>query len=166
MVQKIKELVEELKKSEEYKNFVQEHKNAYITSAFYMAPVTEKPKWTLGFFDKEEHKLTSFVIDNGVKIFPSEQVMQKEKTEVEKLDLDSIKVSYEEVKETVKKFQEEKYPGENPDKLIVVLQVINNTTVWNISYLTTGFKLMNVKVNAINGEIIGDSIENLLKTQA
>ncbi|MFH1455640.1 MAG: PepSY domain-containing protein [archaeon] len=164
MVQDIKDLVEELKKSEKYKDFSSKHSEAYLTSAFYMAPVNEKPKWTLGFFDKEEHKLTSFVIDNGVKIFPSQQVMQKEKKEVKRLDLNSIKVTLEKAKEIVEQFQKEKYPYEGPDKMIIVLQVINDITVWNISYLTTGLKLLNIKVNAISGDVIEDSIENLLKT--
>ncbi len=159
----IKKLLDKLFVSKEYKEFLNEHDKAYFTSAFVMVSPKEIRKWTLDFFCPAEQRITSFLVEKDIKSFPSQQVMQKEQKDPQRLKIEDVKIPFKKAYKIAREFQKEKYPGEDPNKLIIVLQVIKETITWNISFLTAGFKLLNMKIDAVNGNIIDSSIENLLK---
>ena len=82
-----------------------------------------------------------------------DDVFKKETTEVEKLDLDKINQSFEEVSETCKL----KLPGLFGKELLgdgfVVLQTLEGRPSWNFTFVSKTFKFANLKIDAINGEI-------------
>ena len=125
-----------------------------LVSAFYMGEL-DKVEWQVDFF--EDGKIHSFLPDGSVKedkLFGNEGLKE--------LDLDEVKVDLAHAEQTVEKVRDEKYPNIEADKVIVIL---NNTdkVVWNITWLTKDFKVFNVKVDAVSGDVINEKCESVLK---
>ena len=62
--------------------------------------------------------------------------------------------------------RKEKYPGDFPNKIIVVLQKFKNNMIWNVTCLTTTLKILNVKFDAKGGNVLEDKIENVFSLKA
>ncbi|HLC51799.1 MAG TPA: hypothetical protein VJI98_00975 [Candidatus Nanoarchaeia archaeon] len=113
-----------------------------------------KSNWEVGYYCPRNQKISIFVPSESSFILKQEDdVFKKETTEVEKLDLDKINQSFEEVSETCKL----KLPGLFGKELLgdgfVVLQTLEGRPSWNFTFVSKTFKFANLKIDAINGEI-------------
>lgn len=143
--------------SEIFKNL---NKKLYLCSCFSI-----DDDWQYDFYDKKSKKITSFKLDNEIRVVDEEsKVFQKEDVELEKLDLEDIKVDLAEALLKVEKIRKEK-TSEGINKKIIILQCIE-VPLWNISFLTSGFNILNVKINAVDGKIISEKFESLLNFRA
>ena len=124
-----------------------------FVSAFYMGDL-EDIKWQVDFF--EEGVIHSFLPDDNIK---EDSLLSKE--ELQELDLDEIKVDLIHALQKVEKVRDEKYEGMSADKVIVILQRTKNT-IWNITWLTKNFKVFNVKVDAVSGEVLRENCESIM----
>jgi len=124
-----------------------------FVSAFYMGDL-ENIKWQVDFFEKGV--IHSFLPDDNIK---EDSLLSKE--ELKELDLDEIKVDLIHALQKVEKIRDEKYEGMSADKVIVILQRTENT-IWNITWLTKNFKVFNVKVDAISGEVLRENCESIM----
>ena len=84
--------------------------------------------------------------------------MKEEDVVIEELKLDKLKIS---LKDALSKI-EKKYPKDAPNKVIIILQFVK-VPVWNISFLTSSFNLLNVNIDAEKGNIIKESIKPLFE---
>jgi len=73
------------------------------------------------------------------------------------LNLDQIKMNLEEATKIIDKIKQEKIEIEDINKKIIILQTIK-VPLWNISYITSAFNILNVKINAITKEIIEQNL--------
>jgi len=153
MLAKLKEKLKEIKESDEFKEWNGKHFDAYLCSIF----VSDKLQFD--FYDPEADKITSF---NGEEVIEEQEIFRKEKKKLIELKLDEIKISLEEVKKVIQKLIEEKYKGEESNKEIIFLQNFEGKIVWNVTYITHTFNILNIKVDAINGEILFEKIESAL----
>lgn len=130
----------------------------YLCSVF-----TFKNKTQFDFYSKKTKLVTSFVIEgNKVNLLSrDEKVFQKEQKDLEELDLSKVKIDIKKALEIVNNLIKEKYKGETATKKIIILQQ-DKEPFWNISSITTTFNLINIKINAINGNIIGEKSEPIL----
>jgi uncharacterized membrane protein YkoI len=119
----------------------------YLASCFF-----QNGSWKIDFYSKEAHKIYTYEKINGQVRVKEDKIFQKEKKELERLDLENVKFGYDKALEKI----------ELKEKAIVILQVVNGTTIWNITILTPEFKVINIKVNATTGEVIKESEENIL----
>jgi len=139
-------LKEDLKLIENSEVFKKWNKNnAYLVSCFFL-----DNKWQFDFYSKKTKKMSSFNIENNnIKIIEEDsKVFQKEQKDLEELDLNKIKTELE--------------PLETISKRIIILQKIN-TPLWNISYITSAFNLLNIKINAANSKIIEQNFDSIIK---
>ncbi len=149
-----KDKVKKIKDSDVFKNL---RKKLYLCSCFSI-----DDDWQYDFYDKKSKKMTSFKIDGGVRLLETEsKVFQKEKVDIEKLNLDKVKVDLSEALLKIDKIKKKRVSSEDINKKIVILQCIK-VPLWNISYLTTSFNILNVKINANSGELISEKFESLL----
>jgi len=123
-------------------------KDKYLVSCFLM-----KGQWRIDYYSPKEHVLYTFYKKDGKFQIDKDEIFQKEKKKLEELDLSKIKVPYEEALEKVK------YQGDN---FIIILQIIDKKPVWNVTVLTTEFKMYNIKVDAIKGNVVSEEEANLL----
>ncbi|MEK6934567.1 MAG: hypothetical protein AABW46_01685 [Nanoarchaeota archaeon] len=132
--------------------------NAYLTSCFFI-----EKQWQFDFYSKKTKTITSFIIENNkVKILEKDsKVFQKEVKDLEELSLDKIKVNLEQAIKILNKIKEEKSPSESIMKTILILQH-DKVPLWNLSYITSAFNILNIKINAINSKIIEQNFSPIM----
>lgn len=152
-------LKEDLKLIENSEVFKKWNKNkAYLVSCFFLDNT-----WQFDFYSKKTKKISSFNLeDKDIKIIEEDsKVFQKEQKDLEGLDLSKIRIKLEEAIKITDKIKKEKTPNENISKRIIILQNIN-APLWNISYITSAFNLLNVKINAIDSKIIEQKFDSII----
>ncbi len=136
---------------EELKKTVKEiglFKDRYLVSCFMM-----NNEWRVDYYSPKEHVIyTYFKVDNKLKE-QKDEIFQKEKKLLEKLDLEKVKIHYLEALEKVEV---------ESDKYIIILQVIDNEVVWNVTILTTEFRIYNAKISAETGKKLSEEECNML----
>ncbi|MBI2499741.1 hypothetical protein HYV88_05855 [Candidatus Woesearchaeota archaeon] len=132
--------------------------DSYLVSCFFM-----DNNWQFDFYSKKTKKISSFGIEGvNIKMIDEDSaVFQKEQKDLEELDLTKIKTKIEEAIKIVDKIKKEVVPLEAISKKIIILQKIN-VPLWNISYITSAFNLLNVKINAINSKIIEKNFDSII----
>ena len=141
----VKETVNIVTSSPAFKNW--DKNDAYLASLFFLDNL-----WNVDFYSKTSKKMTSFILDSVVRKKEEQIVFQKEVHDVEELQLSGIKVPLAEALTTIELVKASKAPEEQVTKLIIILQQ-KKFPLWNITYLTSAFNLLNVKMNAFNKKI-------------
>ena len=159
MPEKLKENLKELQKAEEFKDFKKKNPKAYLASCVVIVDGKEIRDWQVGYYLPEKHKIMSFVLKERVEAKGEDDIFQKEKTSIKKLNLGKVKIDLSKALEILENLRKKKYSGDFPNKIIAVLQVIEEGPIWNLTLLTTTLKVLNIKLNAVNGSIISDKIE-------
>ncbi len=113
-------------------------------------------QWQIGYYDKKLDKVTTFVIGDHIERMPAEEVFKKEGI-VEELELDNVKIGETEALEAALALQKKKYPQHPVLKGIIILQQLDKV-MWNVTFITRTFAALNVKVDALNGSIVHDSL--------
>ena len=120
--------------------------------------------WQLGYYNPSNDTLTSFTVNDKVIQNPDAEIF-KNKTKVQKLDVDKVKINLDEALSKSEKLQKEKYSVHDPLKKIVILQNLDMGQVWNITYVTQTFKTLNIKINSETGEIVKYDLIDLFKVE-
>ena len=123
-------------------------KDRYLVSCFMM-----DKEWRIDYYSPKEHVIyTYFKVDGKFKE-QKDEIFQKEKKQLEKLDLNKVKIHYLQALEKVEV---------ESDKHIIILQIIDNEVVWNITILTPEFKIYNIKISAESGKKLSEEECNML----
>jgi len=124
-----------------------------FVSAFYMGDLS-KVEWQVDFFD--ENKIHSLLPDGN---FKDDELFGKE--ELKELDLEEVKIDLIHALQSVEKIRDEKYEGMEANKVIVILQKTENV-IWNVTWLTNDFKVFNVKIDAVSGEVLREKCDSIM----
>jgi len=160
----IKEVIKNLENNSEFKEWKEKNKDDYLAHMFKMLDNENKGIWQIGYASNE-NKVTTFVIDEDLKIVPDEEVFQEKKKQVKELNLDKVKIDFIKALKLAEEFQKEKCKGNEPAKIMLILQNIADNIVYNITYITITFNTLNIKIDAINGELISHEITPMLQFQ-
>jgi len=157
-----KEAYLKLKESSEFKDWQKKNPKAFLAHFFNQLDMNYmQGDWEVGFYDKAKDKITTFVAGvAAVVVKPEDEVFKKEEHHVLELKVDKIKIDLDKAIKTFKQCQEEKYSGQWPMKIFVILQELDEGTVWNITSATKTFSALNIKINAVDGKIISDKCES------
>ncbi|MBI4143444.1 hypothetical protein HY487_01015 [Candidatus Woesearchaeota archaeon] len=158
----LKPALKKLEQSKDFRKWRDEHKYTYFSYAFKI-PQEMPNEWQLGFYDKKKDKITTFVIsDEEVKIRPEEEIFKKEETKVSEIELDKIRLTFDNAISKANEFQQEKYPKDKSIKTIAILQNIEKLgNVWNITYITESFNTLNMKISASSGKVLEHNISSV-----
>ncbi|MBI2671273.1 hypothetical protein HYX18_04840 [Candidatus Woesearchaeota archaeon] len=162
MLDAIKAFLKRLGGSKEYEDWKRLHKNSYLCSAFTIGNDVKNVKWQLDFFDPDGIKITSFIEANDEIKLKEDDIFKRPEAIVNELDIEKVKIDLEKAISNIEKLKKKKYPGENPTQKIIILQNLT-TVLWNITYINTSFNILNIKVDAINGKIIDDSLTPIMR---
>lgn len=149
--------IKRIQNSKEFQEWFNQHKLSYMSSIFYIGNDLGNITWQVDYYISDENKMASFIEENGQIKFREENVFKKPGTEIKKLDIQKVKIDVKKAIAKLEKLKKKKFPGENPSQKIVILQNLD-TILWNITYINTSFNILNVKINAINGKIIENSL--------
>lgn len=153
MLDILKQNLEEIKESQEFKEWKKKHNKAFLCSAFL------DKRWQIDFYDPATDKITTFNIDN--KILFEEGEVFKGKHKIRELNLDKVKIEMEIALNIVRKLIDEKYNHQEETNKIIILQHLNKQ-VWNITYVMKSLSILNVKIDAETGKILSEDYGQLL----
>ncbi|MFH1376900.1 MAG: hypothetical protein ABIH25_04655 [Candidatus Woesearchaeota archaeon] len=152
----LKKSFKNIQDNEKFIEWKKEHFGSYLTNAFL-----NDNEWQFDFLDPKSEMMTSFKFNDKDLFFEESEIFRKEKKEIKELNLEEVKIDLDKAEDLIEKIIDSDYKNEDIQKKIIILQVIEKL-VWNITYITKSFNVLNVKLNAVNGEIINHSMESLL----
>lgn len=156
-----KDASETLLKSVVFKDWQKKNEGCYLAHFFAEFDQKLKPDhWQIGFYDAKKDMITTFFIDEEITIAPSAEVF-KEGGVVQKLDLNTVKVSASAALQHAHALQQRKYSAHLSLKGIAILQNLNIGIVWNITFVTQSFAALSIKVDARTGGILRDNLVSL-----
>ena len=158
-----KTALKKLKESSEFRKWVSKNKKSYLTYAFTMIENSKKSEWQIGYYDKSLDKVTVFTINNNIEINPEQDVFKKPGTVVKKINLKDVKFSLDKVLKKTQTIKEKKYPKELVTKTIAILQNIELGQLWNITFITSSFATINIKINSKDGKLIKHELVSLFQ---
>lgn len=157
----VKAIIKRLQNEPQFKEWQKTNKDSYIVHAFKMIDEVDKD-WQIGYYNKDD-TITAFVIEkDDIKIMPEEQIFKKPKIVVKELNLNSVKVDFEKALEIATSQQQKKYKKDTPLKRIVILQELDNGTVWNITFVTQCFNTLNFRISSLDGKIKEEKLTSLM----
>ncbi len=163
MLKELKQKLNELMESKEFREFKKNAPKSYLVSCFWFIDAkTGKKELKIDFYNPEKHKISSFEKKEKIECRIDQEIFQEKKEILNELKLEKIKVDFEGAIKKAKDILLKKY-NEEASKLIVILQNIKGVGVWNITAITSGFKLLNLKLNAENNEIISEHLESVFE---
>ena len=147
----INQAISEVQNSNAFKKW--HNRDDYLVSCLFL-----NDEWNISFYSKKTQKITSFSMKENIEIDGEDKAFQKTPKDIEELKIENIKITLEEAEEIVGKIKQEKAPAEDVNKKIIILQQ-QDVPIWNITYITTSFNILNVKINATNKDKIYESFE-------
>jgi hypothetical protein len=166
MVEELKKLVKDLESAKEFKSFKKDNPKSYLASCVVTVKGKTSNEGQINYYLPEKDKMTTFVMKKPLQVINEQEIFQKEKKEVKELEFKDIKINMKKALELLESFRKKKYQAEFPGETIVVLQVLEEGPVWNLTMLTATLKVLNVKMSAVDGEVLSDQIESFLQHRA
>jgi hypothetical protein len=155
----ITETIEEFEQTEKFQSF-QNDNDHYLVHAFTMHEGSWDD-WQLGYYSKEKDKVVVFELGETVTRQPEDDVLKEEGT-VAELAIDAVEVQPDDALDTVQGVKDDDYPHETVGKTILILQDQGDGPVYNVTLVTDQFSLINVKVNAISGDVKSSSKDSIM----
>lgn len=153
--------IEYVKNSNEFKEWHKKNKDFFLAHALIL--VDDDDTWNIGYYSKKRDVIVSFLSKEGkVEIQPEDTVFKKKGATVKKLDISKVKIGFEDALEQVNKLKEKKYKGHDPVKRIVILQQLD-MLVWNITYVTKTFCILNAKIDAENSKMVTEGLTPIMQ---
>ena len=157
------DLDQSLKKLKESKQFKDWSKKNPQTFFSYALKPSDNDTLQLGFYNKKTDKMTTFVLNKEIEMQQEEEIFKKPDMEVNPIEMEKVKIPYDEIFKKAEQFQKKKYPKELVNKTIAILQNLKEYgNIWNITYVMHSFKTLNMKINPENGEIIDHNLQSLM----
>lgn len=157
----LKEALRKLGGSPEFKKWREKNKADYFSYAFCELSNVES-SWQIGYYNKNGDKITTFVINEKIEIMPQEEVFKKPDTKVNKIDLNEVKLTFAELIDKASEFQKKKYPKEESNNIIAILQNLKEFgNIWNLTFITKAFNTLNIKISAGNGKVLEHKLSSI-----
>jgi len=159
--------------STQYKEFIEQHEKHMLVNAFILYSDQYDATWQFGFYAEDTDLITAFVIrgnqDDGFEIEQqkADEVTKEPSAKLLPLNLDVVQKTSEQALEIAITFIEVEYnAGAAQSKILLLQNMAELGEVWNVTIISKTFDVMNVKVNAKNGEVVSHSQHSLLDMQA
>ncbi len=151
-------LFNKLNSSKELKEFKSRNKGAFLYACFYVSD----GNWQFDFYNPKDRFITTFEVSETIKVMPIDRAFDTH-CEVAELDLKRVKVGYDKAVDLIQKFIGKECPGDKFfTKTITILQNLKKNVVWNVTFLTSTLKLLNVKLDASSGKVLSHTEESFL----
>lgn len=144
---------ERLLGSKEFKGFHQGHPDAYLAHAFIMSDNDQWSEWQFGYYLKDKDEVVSFIMEDRISATSPQEIFKKDKRSLGMLELEKVNHSLDEATEKGKALVKEKYPGEVLSKIIVIIQVVEQGQVFNLTFISMSFNIINVRLSTTDLEL-------------
>ena len=159
----LKPALKKLEESADFNKWRSKNKDTYFSYAFKIPQEMAADEWQLGFYDKKIDKITTFIIlGESVNMRPEEEIFKKEEMDVHKVELDKVRLTFDNAISSANDFQKGKFPKERSIKTIAILQNIAGFgNIWNITFITEAFNTLNIKIDASSGKIMEHNLSSV-----
>ncbi len=151
-----------LESSKEFREWRKKNKDAYLSHGFFVIE-NKEDDWKIGYYHKKDDRITSFAVGKKITIEPEEEVFKEENKKINALDLKSIKLDLGDAVAIANAMQKEEYATESPVKIIAIVQNLDIGQVWNITFITQSFNVLNFKIKSDNGRIVEKKLSSLFE---
>lgn len=158
----MKEEFEMLGKSAEFKTWKKTHSDSFLAYAFLMKGVV-KEEWQFGYYNPQKDTVTAFAVSEKIFMNPESEMFKEDS--VKKLDMEKVKISLDDSFKTVEELKKKDYPHFKTLQTMVILQNMKIGQVWNITFIPADYKVLNVKIDSENGEILKQGLVELFSIQ-
>lgn len=134
----------------------------YLTS--FLANVedaTKDPDWTVNLYNPLEDNIYSY--DSSSKEFTGPHEVFKEQDFIPELELEEVKIDFH---TALKQALKEALPETEFTKIIAILQNIDGKNVWNFTLMNKSFHILNVRIDASNGNLLKKEPINLVEFES
>lgn len=152
-----KEKQDFLENTSVFKEWKTTHEDAYLVHFLWFG--TEDVN--IGYYEQKADTITTFHCGTEITQTIDTEIFKEEKI-IPPLACDKITISLEEAKEIAEKIRKQKYPHDIPTKEIIVLQTLNTTPIYNMSFVTNTCKLITIRIHAETGNIEEERIRPLM----
>ena len=157
----LKEKLEILEKDTKFSDWKKKNEKSYLAHIFRMFDKANENIWQFGYYNSDD-TITTFILENDeVKEIPEQEIFKKDKKVLDPINLEKIKISFEDAVETAKRIQQEKYKQHPIMKTIAILQKLNSQ-VFNITFVTKTFGTLNIHVDSEDGKLVSDKFTSLM----
>jgi hypothetical protein len=160
---KVTEAIKRVEASKEYGKYMKERPDSFLAHAFTMKEDEGFESWQLGYYSPKKDKITVFELGESVKMLPESDVFKKEETIVKRLDLAKLRLDIDQAIEAAYKVNKEHYPQVLSNKQILILQNIEEGQVWNITFISPGMDVLNIKIASEDGKVISHHLSRLFE---
>src|SRR3989338_373133 len=157
------EMLNTFKKLKSSKEFKENSKDSYLTSCVKMGKDSHLDNsWQFDFYSKKTHKITSFQVDKNITVQKDQEIFSDKNKSPEELDIMKVKVNLKEALAIAKKHKEVEQQNDSINKEIIILQESDQIPIWNITFLTSAFNIINIKIDADSSKIIKYKCESIM----
>jgi hypothetical protein len=152
-----------VEESKEFKDFISKHPYYYLVHVFTIDDSENSDVWQIGYYSKNTDKIIVFEYHNDlISIHPEADALKKEEY-IQPLDLKELTISKEDAVRICSSLLANNYSNELPSKTIILLQNLPEYgQVWNITIVTLALNVINIKIDATNGNVIKYTKENMM----
>jgi hypothetical protein len=161
----IAELFKRLYKSQVFKDFQKENKDAFFCAGFFILRIKEKIN-DLSLDYRDDTQIYSFKIpenDNEEITMHAEKIMEQQKP-LDKLEIDektTLKLDLECLEGQIKEELSKQKINSPLGEIISVLQMTENKPMWNLTIMLEGFTIITSLINPISGQVLKFEKKNL-----
>jgi len=159
----IKKALSLVEKNDKFKAWKASTKNTFLAHVFAMFDKNNENILQFGYFNPDNEKITTFIIEGEkVSMSAESEIFKRPESELKELDMEKVKITLKQASDLMKEFQEENYAREKPTNSFVILQHIEHGHVYNFTYVTAAFNMLNVKIDSSTGEVLEHQLSNLM----
>ena len=156
--------IKTLEASKEFKDYRKENPDAFLAHVFYMPDALNKNVFQIGYYNPKKDRITTFFVE-GKEITknPEAEVFKEQEAVINPLDMKKVKLEVNEAFEIAEKIQKDKYNADSAVKKIAILQHLPLGQVWNITFVTSTFKTLNIKIDSETKKVVSDKLVSLIQ---
>jgi hypothetical protein len=148
------EALQQLERDASFRSWRKTHAGYYLVHGFYEAAEAGKEeRWQVGFYDRQADRIITFVVGQSITELPPAEAF-KEAGAIPALDTGEVRLPLADALAAARKALAEHYPRLQPLRSFLIIQRLEDGTVYNITFLTAAFKTVNVKLSARTGAVL------------
>ncbi len=147
----IKEAVDKIEASKEFSEWKQQNNSSFLSNVFI-----QDDERQLSYYNPENDRITTFFFkENQIKILEDQEILEPH-PKIQPLIINNIKITQDKALEIAKENIKELI-----SKTFIVIQTLEDKTVYNLTFFTQTQKIINTKIDAESGNIVGNSSTKL-----
>jgi hypothetical protein len=152
-------LRQELESSAEYLQFSKESQGFYLAHVFSMHTPGSEPAPQFGYYSPATGRIVVFQTRPVVRLPEDEAFNQG--THIAELALGEVTLDAQEAERIALEALKRRAPAETVTKVILFLQHLDRQ-LFNITLVTATFNLLNVRIDAVTGEVILEEMRSIM----